>query len=647
MKNKTNTKNKRPSILLFFLVIILTVIAITTTIYLSNRSHNEIEWLVTEQFTQQQLILARLAAISIENFMHDIEDDVFMLSNLAMVQNMQIKSETLKEMEVLHKKIRYITTLRQLDKDGILRYVYPSDWRQELVVRDYSQETYFQEAKETGKVVISGLLINERGQKCIRVASPVYIEDKKGEREFNGVIVNSFGPEILNTLYISPIVSGKTGYAWLINEEGIFIAHYEKEFIGEDAFKVRTERNPELSYDAINKLQRKMIAGEEGVGRYVSGWHRGQTGEVEKLIAYAPIHVFDKTWSVAVCAPVEEVEWITHEALRNKVFTLGFTILFLMAVVIFFFIVFYRWSQSVKQEIKVRKETEEALRKSQQEFVSLFRSSPEALVYMDKKGNILDINPRFTELFGYSLEEIKNRNIDDGMIHPPDKIEEGKELTKKGLKEHISYETIRKKKDGTSVPVSISGSSIVVDGQAKGAIALYQDITERNQLEIKLKKLAHFDTLTGACNRGYGLALLGQQLKLARRKKYKILLAYTDIDDFKNINDTFGHGEGDQILKEVAKLLKSTLRDIDIVCRVGGDEFLLIFPDSSLNDLSIIRERISKSLTQLNHTLKKSYKIGLSLGVSEYDPDNPQSIDELIRIADNRMYEEKNGKKTE
>lgn len=152
--------------------------------------------------------------------------------------------------------------------------------------------------------------------------------------------------------------------------------------------------------------------------------------------------------------------------------------------------------------------------------------------------------------------------------------------------------------------------------------------------------------MTGSCNRGYGLALLGQQLKLARRKKYKILLAYTDINDFKNINDIFGHGEGDQVLKEVAKLLKSTLREIDIVCRMGGDEFLLIFPDSSLKDLSIIRERISKSLTQLNHTLKKSYKINLSIGVSEYDPDNPQSMDELIRIADNRMYEEKNSKKT-
>ncbi|MHC2995302.1 MAG: PAS domain S-box protein [Candidatus Atribacteria bacterium] len=463
------------------------------------------------------------------------------------------------------------------------------------------------------------------------------------------------------------------------------------------------------------------------------------------------------------------------------------------------------------RDITKRKKEEKKLKETRKMFTSLFNSSPEAALYHDEDGCIVNINPHFTELFGYTLKEIKGRNIDEGIIYPKNKIEEGKRLTKKALalKGFTDYETIRKKKDGTLVSVIISASPVIIGGRPQGTIALYRDITERKQneqlntvlyniskaansrisldqlyslihkelgtiidttnfyialvdekedkiyfpyhvdeqdddfpiekfsttntlttyviktgkpllndnnqykemtaqgiltpmgttttqsiwlgvplkiedeiigamvvqsyidpylytekdiklmefvseqiataiqrkqLEEEMEKLAHFDTLTGSCNRGYGLALLGQQLKLARRKKYKILLAYTDIDDFKNINDIFGHGEGDLVLKEVAKLLKSTLREIDIVCRMGGDEFLLIFPDSSLNDLSIIRERISKSLTQLNHTLKKSYKIGLSLGVSEYDPDNPQSMDELIRISDNRMYEEKKKK---
>lgn len=460
------------------------------------------------------------------------------------------------------------------------------------------------------------------------------------------------------------------------------------------------------------------------------------------------------------------------------------------------------------RDITKHKEAEKKLKKTRKMFASLFKSSPEAALYHNEDGRIININPRFTELFGYTLEEIRGRNIDEGMIYPENKIEEGKKITKKALalKPFTDYETIRKKKDGTLIPVVISASSVIIDGQPKGTIGLYKDITERRQneklnsvlyniskaanshislnqlyplihkelgtiidttnfyislldekedkiyfpyhqdekddnfhiekfsttntlttyviktgkpllndnnqymemivqgiltpmgtttpksiwlgvplkiedeiigamvvqsytnpnlysekdiklmefvseqiataiqrkqMEEEMKKLAHFDSLTGAYNRGYSLELLTQQLKLARRKKQKILLAYTDIDGFKNINDTFGHGEGDQVLKEVVKLLKFTLREIDIVCRMGGDEFLLIFPDSSLKDLTIIKKRISKSLTQLNRTLKKSYKINLSIGVSEYDPDNPQSMDELIRIADNRMYEEK------
>ncbi len=231
------------------------------------------------------------------------------------------------------------------------------------------------------------------------------------------------------------------------------------------------------------------------------------------------------------------------------------------------------------------------------------------------------------------------------MIHPSDKIEEGKKLSIKGLEGYLNYETIRKKKEGILFPVSISTTPLVIDGQAKGEIGTYIDITGRKQLEEKLKKLANFDSLTGSCSRRYGLNLLNRQIKLARRRKTPVLLAYTDIDNFKYINDNFGHEEGDKVLKNVVKLLKSTLREIDIICRMGGDEFLLIFPDSSLKDASLIKERINKNLTRLNHYLKKPYKIDLSIGLSGYNPDIPLPIDELIRIADKKMYEDKKNKK--
>ncbi|MBU1290956.1 GGDEF domain-containing protein, partial [bacterium] len=279
-------------------------------------------------------------------------------------------------------------------------------------------------------------------------------------------------------------------------------------------------------------------------------------------------------------------------------------------------------------------------------FASLFASSPEAALYHDENGRIVNINPHFTELFGYTLEEIKGRNLNDGMIHPPDKIEEGKNLDKIAFSEgYFNYETIRKKKDGTLFPVLISGSNIVIDGQTKGAIGTYVDITERKKMEEELQKLAHYDVLTGCCSRGYGINLLERQIKMANRNKTPILLLYLDVDDFKYINDTFGHQEGDKVLKEAVKLLKSILREVDIICRIGGDEFLLIFHNSSSKDVPLIKERINKNLEKLNQKLAKPYKVDFSIGLSYYNPSNPLSIEELIRIADENMYKEKKKKK--
>jgi len=142
----------------------------------------------------------------------------------------------------------------------------------------------------------------------------------------------------------------------------------------------------------------------------------------------------------------------------------------------------------IARDITERKRAEETLHKSQQEFMSIFHNNPEALVYLDNKNTVIDINSRFSELFGYNLEEIKGKDVNCGIIHPPDKIEEAKRLTKKAIKGYINYDTIRKKKDGTLFPVFISGSSVLINGKNKGRIILYQDITQRKQAEKQIKQ---------------------------------------------------------------------------------------------------------------------------------------------------------------
>lgn len=152
-------------------------------------------------------------------------------------------------------------------------------------------------------------------------------------------------------------------------------------------------------------------------------------------------------------------------------------------------------NQNLKKEITKRKQTEETLRKSQQEFASIFKYNPEAVIYHEEEGTILNINPRFTELFGYTLEEIKDRNINEGMIFPQDKTKvESKKITKTALKKGlVKIEAIRKKKDGTLFPVIISASPIIIKGKPKGIIASYTDITKDKLAEkeiIKAKKEA-------------------------------------------------------------------------------------------------------------------------------------------------------------
>ncbi|MDD5015591.1 MAG: PAS domain S-box protein [Atribacterota bacterium] len=145
--------------------------------------------------------------------------------------------------------------------------------------------------------------------------------------------------------------------------------------------------------------------------------------------------------------------------------------------------------QVISVDIKNLKTTGETLRQSQQEFASLFKNSPEALVYVDNKGNILDINNRFSELFGYTLKEIKGKNINEGIIHPPTRIKEGKELDKIAFtKGYTNFETVRKRKDGSLFPVLISGSPVIVNGQLLGIIGTFIDITERKIAEDKLEK---------------------------------------------------------------------------------------------------------------------------------------------------------------
>lgn len=164
-------------------------------------------------------------------------------------------------------------------------------------------------------------------------------------------------------------------------------------------------------------------------------------------------------------------------------------------------------------------------------------------------------------------------------------------------------------------------------------------VIENARLSERLKQLATIDGLTNVYNHRTFQERLEEQFNLARRHKKAVSLIMLDIDHFKTFNDTYGHPIGDEVLKAVADTLKSALRDFDIVCRYGGEEFAVILPESTMKEAGIVAERLRLSIEQ--HTFTKgvlNLKITISLGVSEYPTGNQANREQLIVQADKMLY---------
>ncbi len=159
-------------------------------------------------------------------------------------------------------------------------------------------------------------------------------------------------------------------------------------------------------------------------------------------------------------------------------------------------------------------------------------------------------------------------------------------------------------------------------------------------LQAELGNLALTDELTSLFNRRGFMALAERQLKLGRRSGRGMMLFVMDVDRLKQINDSFGHFEGDRALKRTAEVLEETFRDSDVVARLGGDEFAVLAIEASGHSEATIKTRLFEHLKSISAE-QSCYEISLSLGVARFDPRNRTSIAELMAKADQAMYEQK------
>jgi diguanylate cyclase (GGDEF)-like protein len=163
------------------------------------------------------------------------------------------------------------------------------------------------------------------------------------------------------------------------------------------------------------------------------------------------------------------------------------------------------------------------------------------------------------------------------------------------------------------------------------------------ELEEKLRDLSFKDSLTGIYNRRGFFTLSEHQLKMAGRQQKTVLLLFADIDNLKEINDIYGHKEGDSALIETAGILKETYRKSDIIARVGGDEFAVFFMGSSENDAEAIMGRLQNKIETYNMKHGK-YKLSISFGISSFNPESVHNIEHILYQADKLMYVHKKHK---
>ncbi len=168
---------------------------------------------------------------------------------------------------------------------------------------------------------------------------------------------------------------------------------------------------------------------------------------------------------------------------------------------------------------------------------------------------------------------------------------------------------------------------------------LYRTTAELTRREAILRIMANHDQLTGLFNRYYLLETLGRELSRARRLHLSVTVAILDIDHFKDFNDNFGHEAGDEVLRTTAAMLKDSVRSSDIVCRYGGEEFLIVFLDSTAGAAVPRLAQICQEIRQRIYTCAGSTLPGvtLSVGAAEF-PQHGRSVDALIRAADRALY---------
>jgi diguanylate cyclase (GGDEF)-like protein/PAS domain S-box-containing protein len=283
-------------------------------------------------------------------------------------------------------------------------------------------------------------------------------------------------------------------------------------------------------------------------------------------------------------------------------------------------------------------------RGSQERYRLMIEHSSDILTLMRTDGTVIYESPSIQRAFGYPPSELAGKNVFD-YVHPDDKaaveqmLRQSRNDSVLGAKTEFRFRA----SDGSWRYLEAIGSTAVDREDGLIAVVNSRDVTDRVEFERQLISLSIEDPLTGLFNRRGFVTLGTQQIKLAKRNAQELCLLFADVDGLKAVNDRLGHAEGDRALVEVARTLRGTFREPDILARIGGDEFAVLAIGASQANMPAMIQRLRNNLAVA--AKDKRYPFSLSFGVVHFDRDNPCGVDALIARADVMMYQDKLRKK--